>query len=762
MILPRFWLPLLCLFAFCSAARPQGVVEKAPPQLLETAPAFGTFFLLGNIPSVPYPFDPYRGTLPVHAYDGVYFVDNTTVEFFFEGEGGGMMMSSMSGPTPPSFGGTNSSSSNLCCNSLTNFTVNYLTTNSLTLGIAQTTNPWIALTIQPTTTNASYDVFGTTNLAELALPSLSRTNWTWLTRARGGPTNFSWGLTNWCERYFQLGTMEDADNDGLSTAYEQLVGKTSPTNANSPQAIYEGVIRKQSPNGWFKLNDAQLTNAMAGRASLTNAGGGFENDVFATAYGAYSFANSSDRLVLGEMDDPIGGGTNDAVTQGSFTLLFKTLAIRTTAKRYLLSQGTASANALAVYFDGTNSTDASLTGALRVGVGPNEQAILLDTNLVREAWYYLAVTCDETRGSNEVRWFLGQVGSPTLSCNSFSLGQAKKFGTNGPISVGNRDVAAPTGAYRQSASIKGVIDQVAFWERELTDTEINAQFNALHALSQGPSKAFDLTRWELTLPVDETNRLDNTHKPFDIGTAWLNSGFKYVDPTNGTQKYFYLSNGNQMVFEAPWNGADQDTASPATSLGSPRSELRETLANGDEFNWKPYDPTSGVATNTHTLQATCRLESVPSKMIFGQIHADEPVPAGGAVPAVTLFHEGSGTANKRIRLTVYYSPDRSVTNAGSQDKTYDIVSGVNLGVRIDYELKIVGTSNGTVTLTATVATNGVPLPPQPVGMTSDLGYSGWAATNVTLYFKAGCYYPKAATNSGTAKVTFSSLTATHQ
>ena len=39
-------------------------------------------------------------------------------------------------------------------------------------------------------------------------------------------------------------------------------------------------------------------------------------------------------------------------------------------------------------------------------------------------------------------------------------------------------------------------------------------------------------------------------------------------------------------------------------------------------------------------------------------------------------------------------------------------------------------------------------------MTSDPGYSGWAATNVTLYFKAGCYYPKAATNSGTAKVTF--------
>jgi len=372
----------------------------------------GTFYLLGRIPSVPYPFDPYRGQLPVYAYDGVFFVDDTAVSllaspFGFEGEGGGMMMA-MSGPGVPGNFGGGGGGSNLVCNSLTNFTVDCLySANALTLGIAQTTNPWIALRIQTTTTNASYDVFGTTNLAELSLPSLSRTNWTWLTRANGRSTNFSWGLTNWCERYFQLGTMADADNDGLTTAYEQLVGKTSPSNANSPQAIYEGVISNQSPSGWFKLNDGLLTNAISGRASLTNFFGGFENDVFATARGAYSFSTNSDRLVLGETDDPIGGGTNDAVTQGSFTLLFKTLAIRTTAKRYLLSQGTASANALAVYFDGTNSTDAALTGALRVGVGTNEQAILLDTNIVREAWYYLAVTCDETRGSNEVRWYLG-------------------------------------------------------------------------------------------------------------------------------------------------------------------------------------------------------------------------------------------------------------------------------------------------------------------------------------------------------------------
>ena len=243
-----------------------------------------------------------------------------------------------------------------------------------------------------------------------------------------------------------------------------------------------------------------------------------------------------------------------------------------------------------------------------------------------------------------------------------------------------------------------------FRDRELTGSEVNAQFDTLHVLFQGPSTTFDLSRWELTLPVDATNQLDNSHRSLDIGTAWLNSGFRYADPTNGTQKYFYLSNGSEIVFEAPWNGADQDTNSPGTKLGSPRSELRETKADGSEFNWKPYDPATGTATNTHTLQATCRLEHAPpTKVIFGQIHADTPVPSGGAVPAVTLFHEGFGSSN-RIRLTVYYSPTR-VPHAGNQDRTYDLVSGVNVGDRIDYELRMVGTSSSNVTLFATVSVN---------------------------------------------------------
>ena len=207
----------------------------ASPVLMKQAPTHGTFYLLGRIPSVPYPFDPYHGTLPIYAYDGVFFVDDSQVSFmaqeFSLGEGGGGMML-MSSPSPPG-GGTNYGATNLVCHSLTNFVVDYrYATNGLVLGIAQSTNSFVGLILQTTNTSASFDIFGTTNIGDLALPTLGRTNWVWLARISGGTTNFSWGLTNWCERYFQAANVADTDGDGLSDAFETLVFHSDPSNGD--------------------------------------------------------------------------------------------------------------------------------------------------------------------------------------------------------------------------------------------------------------------------------------------------------------------------------------------------------------------------------------------------------------------------------------------------------------------------------------------------------------------------------------------------
>jgi hypothetical protein len=725
---------LALLLALFSVSRAFGqVLEAGPaPVLLTNPPPFGTFYWLYGLPSAPYPFDPAHGLLPIWYFNGVYWVDDSELGQNLDRRG---MMAMRDGPSPPGGDGGASGDTNCICNSLTNFTVGYFySTNGLSLGIAQTTNPWISLTIQTATTDASYDVFGTTNLVELALPSLSRTNWTWLTRARGGTTNFSWGETNWCERYLQLGTMQDSDNDGLTDAYEQLVSKTPANIANSPRAIYKGVISNQIPSAWFQLNDSSFTNSAAsGGLSLTNQGGGWSPDVFAYGNSVYSFTNNTDRL--GVPNDAIGGGTGDATNQGSFTLLFKALTRQATAKRYVLSQGTdtstSSGNAIAVYFDGTGTN-----GALKVGVGPNEPIILQDSNLVRGAWYYLAVTCDETRTNTNdaVRWYLGRVGSQTLQAGGFVLGGAKRFGNTNAITLGNKENA--NSAFRDATSINGSIDQVTFWKRELTEAEVNAQFNTFNALFQGPAKVFDLSRWNLLLPVDKTNGLNTNNLALEIETGWLNSGFKYINPTNWTQQYFYLSNGNQMVFEAPWNGA---RSSANETNGGPRSELRGTLADGSEHNW----PLPG----TNTLEATCAVISAgtnsTNKVIIGQIHAD-------STNVATFTVNYNFPANKNVSITYKSLPSNSST-----DTNLVLATNVNLLDQIHYKLQVMDDGT-TVTVKGMAQINNGSQFSTNATLTSSAAWH----TN-TFYFKAGCYYPNAPT-SGTGKVTFSSLSATRQ
>jgi hypothetical protein len=198
----------------------------AQPVLVTNAPAAGTFYLLSVNPSLPFPFDPYFGAMPVYSYDGVFFVDDSQLGDLSLQQGGGMTMNSLG---PPGIGDTNNPPSppvTNICSGPTNFSVVYqYSANGLALGIALTTNPLVALSIL-TSTNENYDVFGTTNMASLSPSVLSKTNWVWLIRAAGSATNFSWGETNWCERYFQLGKTNDSDGDWLSDAYESLVSHT--------------------------------------------------------------------------------------------------------------------------------------------------------------------------------------------------------------------------------------------------------------------------------------------------------------------------------------------------------------------------------------------------------------------------------------------------------------------------------------------------------------------------------------------------------
>jgi len=99
---------------------------RAQPVLVTNAPASGTFYLLSVHPSLPHPFDPYFGVLPVYAYDGVFFVDDSQVGDLLmqqNGFGGEMMTSSL--PGPGGGGVTNSGPFTNICTGPTNFTVTY-------------------------------------------------------------------------------------------------------------------------------------------------------------------------------------------------------------------------------------------------------------------------------------------------------------------------------------------------------------------------------------------------------------------------------------------------------------------------------------------------------------------------------------------------------------------------------------------------------------------------------------------------------------
>jgi hypothetical protein len=125
---------------------------------------------------------------------------------------------------------------------ITNFSLAYQSSTSLWLEITVDTNYVGNFVVHTSDTNSAYDLFGTTNMVALSLPTLSKTNWMFLLRTTVRPTNFLWTSISTCEAYFQLGTLTDDDSDGITTAYETLVSHTSPSNADTDgDGILDGV-----------------------------------------------------------------------------------------------------------------------------------------------------------------------------------------------------------------------------------------------------------------------------------------------------------------------------------------------------------------------------------------------------------------------------------------------------------------------------------------------------------------------------------------
>ena len=86
---------------------------------------------------------------------------------------------------------------------------------------------------------------------------------------------------------------------------------------------------------------------------------------------------------------------------------------------------------------------------------------------------------------------------------------------------------------------------------------------------------------------------------------------------------------------------------------------------------------------------------------------------------------------------------------------------MTLPATIHYKLELVGTAGTSLILNITY--NNVPLPPVTMCQNGDPFWDDSTWLSAFFYYKAGCYYPHKDTEAplaGTAKVTFSSLSAT--
>jgi hypothetical protein len=313
---------------------------------------------------------------------------------------------------------------------------------------------------------------------------------------------------------------------------------------------YQAVVQNQSPTYYFNL-DGSLTDSVGGISSFAVAGtgGGFTGDFFGNTDSCRFFVNSSDALT--NTDDLIGGGgpvggDSAATNRGTVVVLFRSLdSTNNTGQRFILSQGntTANANAFGLFFENNISTDPN---SLKLRVGNLTTPILPATNILPAAWYYFAVSYDEARVSGEVKWYLGHPGG-VLESGTIDMSLAGVIGDNGTFFLGNRD--SLTGGFRSPGN--GRVDELAIWNRELTEGEIHSQFETLDRSGEHPL----WTAYKLN-PDANTNLPNCSYAGYHYGEVPLPS-----PQTN-------IINVKDPPFNAIGDGVADDTTALRTALGA--------------------------------------------------------------------------------------------------------------------------------------------------------------------------------------------------
>ncbi|WP_372752266.1 polysaccharide lyase family 7 protein [Mariniflexile sp.] len=248
-----------------------------------------------------------------------------------------------------------------------------------------------------------------------------------------------------------------------------------------------------------------------------------------------------------------------------------------------------------------------------------------------------------------------------------------------------------------------------------------------------PSANFDLSTWNLSIPVNSGNGTAQT-----ITVAQLNN--KYENAT-----YFYTANDGGMVFKCPIAGFKTSTNTSYT-----RVELREMLRgvntsistqgvnkNNWVFGTAPAADKAAAAGYDGEMSATLAVNHVTTtgssshigRVIIGQIHAndDEPVRLyyrklkDNQLGSIYFAHEPAEGFGSEQWHEMIGSRSNSASNPSD---------GIALNEKFSYTIKVVGDI-----LTVTISRDGQ----TDVVKTVNMVNSGYNVGGQFMYFKAGVY-----------------------
>ncbi len=225
--------------------------------------------------------------------------------------------------------------------------------------------------------------------------------------------------------------------------------------------------------------------------------------------------------------------------------------------------------------------------------------------------------------------------------------------------------------------------------------------------SLAPGGNFDLTLWELQLPIGSAGA-PTTILPAQLtGASGFQDSYFYTDTTDGA-----------MTFWDPENGV----TTPNSNYS--RSELREMTSSGAAANW--FSP------GTHKLSATLKVTQVPNHVCVGQIHLGS---GGSTKPLLELFYYSNGN----IEMAIEQTP------AGGNEIQY-LAGNVPVGTKWSYTIGLSGSTISLVINSGATQT-----------WTASSTFNGYG-----MYFKAGDYDQSTGSSSTVgARVAFYALKIAH-